>query len=48
MFLKNLPQNSPFRRPLLQVMTVNLHVKTVAADFDVSQETISVSVDANI
>jgi len=52
MFLKNLPQNSPFRRPLLQVMTVNLHVKTVAADFDVSQETIYAShrssVDANI
>jgi len=42
-FLRQLPSNSPFRRPLLQVMTVGLRVKVVAEDVGLSQETVYAS-----
>ena len=42
-FLSRLPPNSPFRRPLLQVMTVGLRVRVVAEDFGLSQETVYAS-----
>ena len=42
-FLRQLPSNSPFRRPLLQVMTVGLRVKVVVEDVGLSQETVYAS-----